>query len=361
MMYNSHFSKALALHADPSELPQQLDPDKTMRAVNRRTVDYAGPAMNFLDSICLRRSRCYGPPLQPTAAAALDMMIPAAYPHQPGNCFNSKFIHVSTNKVRCAINVVMWMPDGRRLMTGTQSGEFTLWNGQCFNFETLIQAHESPVRTMMWTHNENFFLTGDDSGKIKYWKPNMENIQVHQAHNEAVRGLAFSPSDLKFTTCSDDSLIQVWDFGRCVVDTRLTGHGGDVKAVDWHPRQALLASGSKDGLVKLWDPKARGALTSFHGNKGIITAAKWNQNGNWLLTACRDQLCKVYDIRMMKEMASFKGHNKDVSCCAWHPIHEELFASGAYDGSLLYWVVGEDKPQAEVGVRPLWDHGRWRM
>jgi polyadenylation factor subunit 2 len=85
----------------------------------------------------------------------------------------------------------------------------------------------------------------------------------------------------------------VWDFGRCVVDTRLTGHGGDVKAVDWHPRQALLASGSKDGLVKLWDPKARGALTSFHGNKGIITAAKWNQNGNWLLTACRDQLCKV--------------------------------------------------------------------
>jgi polyadenylation factor subunit 2 len=60
----------------------------------------------------------------------------------------------------------------------------------------------------------------------------------------------------------------------------------------------------------------------------------------------------VYDIRMMKEMASFKGHNKDVSCCAWHPIHEELFASGAYDGSLLYWVVGEDKPQAEVACNP---------
>ena len=64
--------------------------------------------------------------------------------------------------MRCSINVVAWTPDGRRLMTGCQSGEFTLWNGMSFNFETILQAHEVPIRAMTWSHNEKWLVTGDD-------------------------------------------------------------------------------------------------------------------------------------------------------------------------------------------------------
>lgn len=35
------------------------------------------------------------------------------------------------------------MPDGRRLLTGSSSGEFTLWNAQTFNFETILQVSSS--------------------------------------------------------------------------------------------------------------------------------------------------------------------------------------------------------------------------
>lgn len=34
-----------------------------------------------------------------------------------------------------------WTPDGRRLITGASSGEFTLWNGLTFNFETILQVN----------------------------------------------------------------------------------------------------------------------------------------------------------------------------------------------------------------------------
>jgi hypothetical protein len=30
-------------------------------------------------------------------------------------------------------------------ISGASSGEFTLWNGLTFNFETILQAHDSPV------------------------------------------------------------------------------------------------------------------------------------------------------------------------------------------------------------------------
>lgn len=33
-----------------------------------------------------------------------------------------------------------WTPEGRRLVTGASSGEFTLWNGLTFNFETILQV-----------------------------------------------------------------------------------------------------------------------------------------------------------------------------------------------------------------------------
>jgi WD40 repeat protein len=51
-------------------------------------------------------------------------------------------------KMRCPIFTLAWTPEGRRLITGASSGEFTLWNGLTFNFETILQAHDSPVRAM---------------------------------------------------------------------------------------------------------------------------------------------------------------------------------------------------------------------
>lgn len=63
---------------------------------------------------------------------------------------------MSLNKVRCPINVakvplvfvflinlnypLKWTPDAKRIITGAASGEFTLWNGNSFNFETILQA-----------------------------------------------------------------------------------------------------------------------------------------------------------------------------------------------------------------------------
>lgn len=50
---------------------------------------------------------------------------------------------------------------------------------------------------MIWSHNESFMVTGDDSGWIKYWQPNMNNVKAFSAHKESVRDISFAPTDLK--------------------------------------------------------------------------------------------------------------------------------------------------------------------
>lgn len=323
---------------------------KRMRKiVHRRAVDYTSTVVRYMQMRMSQRDARDRTVLQPTPAAAIDMLPPIAYADNPATSFATKFVHASTNKNRCSINRVLWTPSGRRLITGSQSGEFTLWNGQSFNFEMILQAHDQAIRSMVWSHNENWMVSGDDGGSIKYWQNSMNNVKANKsAHKESVRDLSFSRTDLKFCSCSDDTTVKVWDFARCQEERSLSGHGWDVKSVDWHPTKSLLVSGGKDNLVKLWDARTGKELCSFHGHKNTVLCVKWNQNGNWVLTSSKDQIIKLYDIRAMKELESFRGHRKDVTALAWHPFHEEYFVSGSYDGSIFHWLVGNETPQIEM-------------
>lgn len=54
-----------------------------------------------------------------------------------------------------------------------------------------LQAHDSPVRAMTWSHNDMWMLTADHGGYVKYWQSNMNNVKMFQAHKEAIREARF--------------------------------------------------------------------------------------------------------------------------------------------------------------------------
>ncbi|KAJ3304100.1 hypothetical protein HDV03_003086 [Kappamyces sp. JEL0829] len=286
--------------------------------------------------------------IQPESTFVVNFTPPFAWDRTLMGCVTTKFIHTSTNKVRCPVNTLRWTPEGRRLITGASSGEFTLWNGMTFNFETILQAHDTAIRCMRWSNNATWMISGEDSGIIKYWQSNMNNLKAIQGHRESVRDLVFSPTDTKFASCSDDGTIKIWDFTEAAEERVLTvsgmalyqglEHGGLILG--------LLGSGSKDNLAKLWDPKSGKNIATLHGHKNTVMQMQWNANGNWLVTACRDQLVRVYDIRTMKEMQVFRGHKREVQSVSWHPVHEQLLVSGGWEGSIFFWQVGEDRPLA---------------
>ena len=70
---------------------------------------------------------------------------------------------------------------------------------------------------------------------------------------------------MKFTSCSDDRTVRLFDFTTCTEESVLQGHGSDVKCVDWHPFKALIVSGSKDSQqpIILWDPRTSKKITTL--------------------------------------------------------------------------------------------------
>ncbi|KAL6327648.1 hypothetical protein AAG906_022211 [Vitis piasezkii] len=262
----------------PSAPPYDAHADsfaaKRMRKLaQRRAVDYTSTVVRYMQIRMWQRDSRDRTVLQPTPAAAIDLLPAVAYSDNPSTSFAAKFVHTSLNKIvvqliefwiqsiahvymvetknleECELDVrihpnkltfdtcfldsdqlhggpmTKWTPTGRRLITGSQSGEFTLWNGQSFNFEMILQAHDQAIRSMVWSHNENWMVTGDDGGSIKYWQNNMNNVKANKsAHKESVRDLSFCRTDLKFCSCSDDTTVKVWDFARCQEDRSLSGN-----------------------------------------------------------------------------------------------------------------------------------------
>lgn len=267
----------------------------------------------------------------------------------PADTVPSRHLHTSLNKNKHPINVVSWTPEGRRLLTGSSSGEFTLWNGTGFNFETIMQAHDVAIRALSYSHSDDWLLSADHDGLIKYWQPNFNNVKVIQGHSDAIRDLAFSPNDSKFVTASDDSTLKIFDFAGGAEESIMSGHGWDVKSVDWHPTKGLLVSGSKDHLVKLWDPRTGRCLTTLHGHKNTITKTVFEPaRGLCLATSARDQTARIFDLRMMRDILLLKGHEKEITAIVWHPINSSLLSTGGGDGTIFHYLLDESNNATET-------------
>lgn len=250
-------------------------------------------------------------------------------------------------QIKCPIFCLKWTPEGRRLITGASTGEFTLWNALTFNFETILQAHQSGVRDMVWSHNHNWMVTCDDDGKIMYWQSNMNQVTQFEGHKDRICRLCLSPTDAKLATASEDGSIKIFDFEKCREERAGRGvHGAEVRSIAWHSTKGLVASGGRDATRALvfWDPRTANALSTLALHRNTVSDIRFHSNGNWMLTSSWDHLLKVFDLRAMKEIHHFRGHKNDVQCLALHPHHETLFASGGRDGSVLFWEVGNEQP-----------------
>ncbi|KAJ5151113.1 Polyadenylation factor subunit 2 [Penicillium canariense] len=293
---------------------------------------------------------------RPSASFTVDMLPPMARTYSPADTIPVRHLHQSIGKSKKPIVVVRWTPEGRRLLTGGHTGEFMLWNGTAFNFETVMDAHydqvQAGVTSLAWSHSQEWLISGGQRGDIKYWRPNFNNVEtIDDAHHDAVRDLAWAPSDTKFLSASDDTTLKIFDFTSRTCDTVLAGHNWDVKSCDWHPTKGLLVSGSKDHQVKFWDPRTARCLTTLHSHKNTVTATRFSRvNHNLLATSSRDQTARVFDLRMMRDICILRGHEKPVSSLTWHPIHSNLISTGAEDGSLYHYLL--DEPNLPSGQVP---------
>ena len=65
---------------------------------------------------------------------------------------------------------------------------------------------------MCWSHNEVWLLSGDVTGVVRSWRPNLKMMKDVARLDHPVNMLEWAPTDTKFVTATEDSVLKVWDF-----------------------------------------------------------------------------------------------------------------------------------------------------
>merc|ERR1712087_852408 len=91
--------------------------------------------------------------LRADADDAVDMLPPSACRANAASSVCSRFLHTSFSKDRSAVNAGCWTPDGRRMLTASAQGMFTLWAAFSFSFEATQQTHEYALHSTVWSHS----------------------------------------------------------------------------------------------------------------------------------------------------------------------------------------------------------------
>lgn len=249
---------------------------------------------------------------------------------------------------------------GSSLALGLSTGDVVLFDAQTPTVAGVVapQAHEDAVRSMAWFKDTDILITGDDSGCVKLWRaPLVEQNRV-TAHRSVVRGIACAPAESplsKFATCSDDYTACIRDLETLAEDRLLQGHGWDVKTVDWHPSEPVIATGGKDNAVYCWDVRSGREETKFQGHRNTVNCVRFSPSGMMLLSGGRDRTVKEWDWRTGTEITShpvecevtsllwnFNDDTGFVVALLRRPEHARVCLDNTCKGELQYWISGGD-------------------
>ncbi|OZC07036.1 hypothetical protein X798_05962 [Onchocerca flexuosa] len=97
----------------------------------RRHIDYIANVLNHFEARLWQHDVRSRVAIQPDILYQNSAVPPVSTLDKTIDCVLNKFVRAAMNK---------WTPEGKRLITGASTGEFTLWNGTAFNFETILQV-----------------------------------------------------------------------------------------------------------------------------------------------------------------------------------------------------------------------------
>lgn len=148
-----------------------------------RCLSVTCPAARTLIAKPYQQSHLHSPALPPTAAGQLSMLLPSEYLHQPASAVAAKLAHTCSNHYKSSLTTCAFHPQNSRIVTGNKNGDMALWdltNG--FKYIKQWTAHHmTRLSALEWSHNEQYCITGDANGTVKY-----VSVQTADSRNDGV-------------------------------------------------------------------------------------------------------------------------------------------------------------------------------
>ena len=145
--------------------------------------------------------------------------------------------------------------DGRRLASGSWSGEVMIWDrGDRASSSAPSPNITHPVSALAFSPDGRRLASASFDRRVNVWDTTTgERLQTFEAGKGLVLGVAFSPDGSRLASVGEDKTVRVWEAatGREVLGLR--GHTEWCGCVAFSPDGLRLASAGKDGTIRVWD------------------------------------------------------------------------------------------------------------
>ncbi len=233
-------------------------------------------------------------------------------------------------------SAVAWSPDGSRIAVAGAAGEILIRDARKGGPVAAISSGGGVI-SLAWSRDGRRLVSGHDSGAVKMWDPltGASGIAL-PGHTDEVRTLSFSPDGRFLATGSWDKTARIIELEGGQVRLSLAVPGEGVYAVAFSPDGRKLATGAYDGVVRLWDTGTGAPISEMsRGRDGVITLA-FSSDGGLLVSGGFDRSVRMWNAGTGELVSSVEGHTDAVHALAFTPDGRRV-VSASQDGTIQVW------------------------
>ncbi|KAH7913644.1 WD40-repeat-containing domain protein [Hygrophoropsis aurantiaca] len=234
------------------------------------------------------------------------------------------------------IMAVAWMPDGKRVVSGSNDRSLRVWNAETGGkaMDPLL-GHTDEVNAISISPDGRRIASGADDHTIRVWDAYTGELVLGplRGHTDWVMGLIYSPDGRLLASAGGENEIRIWKADSGELVRVITGHTEAVRSVCFSPDSRRLVSGANDNTLRIWDVSTGECiLPPFEGHSEWIRWVVYSPNGRTVI-------------------GPLTGHDEWIGCIAYSPDGGRL-ASCSHDKTLRVW----DANTGALLIGPLYGH-----
>lgn len=247
---------------------------------------------------------------------------------------------VGNERRRDVIGALAFAPDGKMLVTGTDSARdpIMVWDAGTGKHLRDFKGKPGSVVFLAYSSDGKSVASSGKDKIIRLWDADAGSERGRLAgHEKDITSLAFADGSKLLVSGSMDETIRVWDAASRKEVHRFADKDGGVKALAVSPDGRLLACGNADCTIGLWEIGKGQELRHWKADASAITSVAFAPDGKTLVSGSMLACCpRQWDVATGREIHVFGGHRSAVNWLSFSPDGRQLY-SAAYEKAALRW------------------------
>lgn len=208
------------------------------------------------------------------------------------------------------VSAITFRPDGKMVAAGSKAGKLMVWDTRSVDGldeterENLgseerapINAHDGAVRSIAFSPDGRELASGGDDGIIRHWKlPFSYPESIWTANNSVVVIEAVFQSN-KLVAGKSDGAVELWDLRNAQVQSLIPDGNRAISALAVSPDGKHAAAGDDGGKVRLLDLETHKIVMDQSAHEGEVTSIRFHPQRPQFLTTGADGMTRVFDVQ----------------------------------------------------------------